>query len=83
MSFIELGNKEFCWSNGLRHFQDTSFSEKWSRSTFGDKFPQGENETDFQRQQTMVTRHSHTIGKHGQTWLAIKNHDTMVKLLPG
>ena len=30
MSFIELGNKEFCWSNGLRHFQDASFSQKWS-----------------------------------------------------
>ena len=46
-------------------------------------FPQKENETDFQQQQTMVTRHSHTIAEHGQTWLAIKNHDTMVKLLPG
>ena len=35
-------------------------------------------------EQTMVTHHGHTIAEHGQTWSAIlKNHDTMVKLLPG
>ena len=34
-------------------------------------------------EQTMVTHHGHTIAEYGQTWSAIKNHDTMVKLLPG
>ena len=34
-------------------------------------------------EQTMVTHHGHTIAEHGQTWSAINNHDTMVKLLSG